>query len=71
MTRPSGSGEIVDWDTSYCRLCKRQFKSKRSLWMHLANSNRHKKDHYLYHRTEKNILPIDEHQKRLDNFAKN
>lgn len=38
---PSGKGLIVNWDRRYCIQCKRQFKSKMSLFMHLIRSKAH------------------------------
>jgi hypothetical protein len=41
--RPSGHGAIVNWDTGYCYLCKRQFKGRIGLWSHVTKSPFHNK----------------------------
>jgi len=40
---PSGKGQIVNWDRSYCYKCERKFKSNTSLYMHLIASKNHVK----------------------------
>lgn len=41
--------KIVDWSKCYCLLCKKKFKSRASLYMHLINSKVHKKGTPHYH----------------------
>jgi hypothetical protein len=43
MNKPSGKGQIVDWDSGYCFKCKKQFKGKIGLWSHVTKSPFHNK----------------------------
>ena len=75
MNRPSGKGSIVNWDTGYCYLCKKQFKGKIGLWSHVTKSpfhNKQKKTEIQQRQTEIQQaslqIELNPKQKTMDEF---
>ena len=68
--RPSGKGQIVNWDTGYCYKCETQYKGRIGLWSHVTRSKKHNKAKMKH---QELILQVQEKkikaQKRLEDFT--
>lgn len=64
----SGKGLIVNWDRAYCIQCKKQFKSRLSLYMHLIRSKAHSsKEKRRIEEERKKILTLDKFFEKDEN----
>lgn len=59
-------------NSNYCKYCKKEFKSRMSLWMHYTKSKFHRKESCYYHQ-KPNIRKIADSDKyfKIDDFLPN